>query len=592
MQKLAEAADTARHWDHPTAMDRIAAFRARFGRAPNAIVTSPEPIWTGDGAAAKRLASGVFLLGGGLVEAPDRNPWLLNPPTQGWWDALHGFDWLDDLAAADPATRAALSDWLYDWIERYGGGTGPGWRPDLTGRRLTRWICHAPIVLNGAGAEKSHRFFRAIGRQARFLRRRWKSAPEGLPRFQAAAGLIYAGLALEGTTSALLSEGVSALGKEADRRVAMDGGVPSRSPEDLFEIFALLVWTSQALTDAGQKPHPKHHAAIERLATALRALRMGDGRLARFHGGGGGAPNRLDRALATSGIRPDRRQFETMGFHRISTARSTIIFDGGVRGKGGEAARLHASAFCFEASIGRRSLIVNCGPGARVSEDWRLAARATAAHSGLTIDEMSSSRLEGDLLTAGARNLTCLREEDIEGVRLTAEHDGYLDTHGLIHQRRLVIAPDGGDIRGTDIVSATGPGPRAAFDQAAGRDNRMEVPFTIRFHLHPDVEADIFLAGGAVRLLPATGDIWVMRQLGGTMSLEDSIYIDEARVAPRATKQIVVRAAAKEYGGEVKWAFRRAEPEKPTPRDLSHSDQTGAGAVSGKVDGSLRDSDA
>ncbi|MFT7596917.1 MAG: putative heparinase superfamily protein [Paracoccaceae bacterium] len=590
VRKQAVAADVTRHWDRPKVGDRISAFRSRFGKAPNAIITSPEPIWTGDGAAAKRLASGVFLLGGGLVEAPDRNPWLLNPPTQGWWDALHGFDWLDDLAAADPATRAALSDWLFDWITRYGGGAGPGWRPDLTGRRLTRWICHAPIVLNGAGPEKSHQFFRAIGRQAQFLRRRWRSAPAGLPRFQAAAGLIYAGLALEGTTSALLSEGISALAREADKRIGMDGGVASRSPEDLFEIFALLVWTAQALGDAGRAPHAKHSAAIDRLATALRALRMGDGQLARFHGGGGGAVNRLDRALATSGIRPDRRQFETMGFHRISTARSTIVFDGGVRGRGEEAASLHASAFCFEASIGRRPLIVNCGPGGRVSEEWRLASRATAAHSGLTIDEMSSSRLEGDLLTAGARNLTCLREEDTEGVRLTAEHDGYLDTHGLIHQRRLVIAPDGGDIRGTDIVSAVGPGPRAAFDQAAGHENRMEVPFTIRFHLHPDVEADIFLAGSAIRLLPATGDIWVMRQLGGIMSLEDSIYIDESRVAPRATKQIVVRATAKEYGGEVKWAFRRAEPEKPAPRDLQRGIQPGAEAGSG--DGRLDESGA
>jgi uncharacterized heparinase superfamily protein len=555
----------------PTRADRFAARLARWGKAPSAVVTSPEPFWTGDAASAKRLAGGLFLLGGSMVEAPGVSPWDVPAPTAAWSDALHDFRWLDDLAAADATTRAALTTWLHDWVARYGAGAGPGWRPDLTGARLARWICHAPFALNGAGSEKSRAFFRTIGVQARYLRRRWRYAPPGLPRFQAASGLIYAGLALEGSGGAILTEGIAALGQEAAAAINNEGGVASRNPEHLVEIFAILTWAAQALGDAGLMPSPEHTSATARLANAIRALRMGDGRMARFHGGGGGDPERIDRALAISGLRPAHRQFEVMGFHRVSTARSTIIFDGGVRPEGPPAAEMHASAFCFEASIGRRPVIVNCGPGAHMSEEWRTASRATAAHSGLTIDDMSSARLQGDLLLAGARDLRCIREEDADGVRLTARHDGYLKTHGLIHQRRLTIASNGRDIRGEDSVTATGPGPEAAFDQAAGRQDRMAVPFTIRFHLHPDIGAGIFLAGSAVRLALPTGDIWVMRQLGGDMSIEDSVYLDEGRVAPRATKQIVVRAAATEYAGHVKWAFRRAEPEKPAPRDVEEA---------------------
>ncbi|MGB1212262.1 MAG: heparinase II/III family protein [Pikeienuella sp.] len=555
----------------PTRADRIAVRLARLGKAPNAVVTSPEPLWTGDAAAAKRLAGGLFLLGGAMVEAPDVSPWDITAPTAAWSDALHDFRWLDDVAAADPVTRAALTEWVHEWVARYGKGKGPGWHPDLTGSRLARWICHAPLVLSGAGPDKSRAFFKAIGVQARYLRRRWRHAPQGLPRFQAASGLIYAGLALEGGTSALLNEGITALGKEGQTAVAEDGGVASRNPEHLVEIFAILTWAAQALQDAGQAPANGHTDAMARLANAIRALRLGDGHVARFHGGGGSDAERIDRALATSGLRPTHRQFEVMGFHRVSTARSTIIFDGGMRPTGPAAAEMHASAFCFEASIGRRPVIVNCGPGGRMSEEWRTASRATAAHSGLTIDDRSSARLEGDLLLAGARDLRCIREEDADGVRLFAQHDGYLKSHGLIHQRRLTISADGGDIRGEDNVTATGPGPKAAFDQAAGKGDRMAVPFTIRFHLHPDVSADVFLAGSAVRLALVSGDIWIMRQLGGDMTIEDSVYIDEARVAPRATKQIVVRALATEYAGHVKWAFRRAEPEKPAPRDVEEA---------------------
>ena len=549
----------------PARGDRIAARLAAFGGAPKAVVTSPEPLWTGDAAAARRLAAGLFLFGGALVEAdPDASPWRQSPPTRAWEEALHGFDWLDDMAAAsDPETRERLKTWLFDWIDRYGGGSGPGWRPEVAGRRLTRWICHAPVILTGVGKARSAAFFRAVGRQTRYLHRRWRSAPQGLPRFQAAAGLVYAGLALEGTRSAVMREGIAALGRESELSVGDDGGLPARNPEHLVHVFSILVWARQSLEDAGVEAHPDHIAAIPRLAAAIRALRHGDGRMARFHGGAGCDPERIDKALSVSGVRPSGRIFETMGFHRIASGRTVVFFDGGAPPKGDAAATMHASAFCFEASIGRRQMIVSCGPGARFGEAWRRASRATAAHSGLTVGDMSSSRLvRGEELIGGIGSIRCVREEDASAVHLFAEHDGYLKTHGLTHHRRISLSADGGDLRGEDRVVADGPGPRALFDQAAGRQDKFFVPFTLRFHLHPDVDAAVFLAGGAVRLKTPDGDVWVMRQLGGELVIEDSVYLDEARLTPRATKQIVVRAEAREYRGEVKWAFRRAEADR------------------------------
>ena len=558
----------------PSLADRAHARLSVVGGGATGVVSSPEPLWTGSAHKAERLANGLLLLGGAMVEARGESPWDVPAPSPAWSDALHGFDWLDDAVAASPELRRELMVWLHDWVARYGAGGGPGWRPDLTGRRLARWICHAPVLLNGATSAQSRGFFRAIGRQTRFLRRRWRAAPRGLPRFHAAAGLIYAGLAVEGASGKVIREGVEALARECGKAIAADGGIASRNPQELAEIFALLVWAARSLEENGLTPAQSHRDAIVRIAPALRALRLGDGGLARFHGGGAGDPEKIDRALAASGLRAGERRFQTMGFHRITTNRSTLIFDGGRKGVGEESEGLHASAFCFEASVGRRPMIVNCGPGAGFGDEWRMAARATAAHSGLTIDNVSSSllvtnrRRRAPRLTGGARKLTCVREEDDSGVRLIAEHDGYLASHGLIHQRRLHISPEGGDFRGEDAVTAEGAGPRAMFDQASGRGDRMSVPFTIRFHLHPDIEADVFLAGSAVRLRPPSGDIWVMRQLGGDLTVEDSVYLDDRRVRPRATKQIVVRAEAKAYAGLVKWAFRRAEPEKPAPRDL------------------------
>ena len=73
---------------------------------------------------------------------------------------MQGFAWLDDLAAVgDAAARDRAQDWVWSWIALYGGGTGPGWTPDLTGRRLIRWISHAIFLLRAQGSGAVRRDF-------------------------------------------------------------------------------------------------------------------------------------------------------------------------------------------------------------------------------------------------------------------------------------------------------------------------------------------------------------------------------------------------------------------------------------------------
>ncbi|MFV0472670.1 MAG: heparinase II/III family protein, partial [Pikeienuella sp.] len=272
--------------------------------------------------------------------------------------------------------------------------------------------------------------------------------------------------------------------------------------------------------------------------------------LARFHGGGRGAAERIDRALDAYGARPGAPVRQAMGYRRLASGGTTIIFDAGDDERPVDQAAC-AGLFCFEAALGRRPFVVNCGPGARLGPEWDEATRAAAAHNGLSLD---------DTPMAAPGHVSAVREGDETGLRLIAEHDGWMESRGLIHQRRIFLSGDGGDLRGTDLLTAAGPGPRAAFDQGT---EGLGARFTLRFHLHPDVEAELFLAGSAVKLRPGGGETWIMRQSGGALSLEKSAYIDEDRIAPRATKQIVVRALMKDYRGEVKWTFRRAETATP-----------------------------
>ncbi|MCL7464140.1 heparinase II/III family protein [Phaeovulum sp. NW3] len=563
-------------------LTRLAARIAARARPATGFVSQPEPRTIGSFARGRQLIAGNFLFAGFLIEGPGTGLWDLPMPDPAFEEALHGGAWLDDLAAVgDREARVRAQAWVFDWIARFGAGKGPGWTPDLTGRRLIRWINHAILLLNGQDRAAADRFFRSLGQQTIFLSRRWKSASPGLPRFEALTGLVYAGLSLTGMER-LAGPAAAALARECDDQIGAEGGIPTRNPEDLLEVMTLLTWAAAALSQAGRTPAPAHLAAIERIAPTLRALRHADGGLARFHGGGRGAEGRLDQALAQSGVRAGARTTIAaglaMGFARLHGGRTTVIVDAAAPPQGRASANAHASTLAFELTSGRRPLIVNCGSGAGFGADWHRAGRATPSHSTLGILGYSSSRLGPDgmlgrgtrgLLTEVPQQVWVQPDPDSDGTRLLCGHDGYAPTHGMTHVRDLDLSSDGRTLRGTDTLGAMTPEDRKRFEVLFDRTGLQGIPFAIRFHLHPDVDATLDLGGAAVSMALKSGEIWVFRHDGiGDLTLEPSVYLESGRLRPRATRQIVLAARVLDYACQLGWTLAKAQDTPAALRDI------------------------
>jgi len=563
-------------------MNRYHARRAAYGEPAAGFVSQPEPRTIGRVARGRQLCAGNFLFAGHMIEAPDTVIWDLDMPDAAFEEELHGFAWLDDLVAAgDALARARAQIWTEQWVLRFGRGTGPGWTPDSTGRRLIRWINHAIFLLNAQDSEGSEAYYRSLGHQTVFLSKRWQTTAPGVPRFEALTGLIYAGLALIGMEHHV-APAVAALAKDCESQIDADGGIPTRNPEELLEVFQLLNWASSALAEAGQIPPKAVLAAIERIAPTLRALRHSDGGLARFHGGGRGLEGRLDHALASSGVRTPAGDGLAMGYARLSAARTSVIVDVAAPPTGLGLDNAHASTLAFELTSGRRPLIVNCGSGLPFGEDWARAGRATASHSVLEIEGYSSSRFGAkrriggkmqDVLADVPKDVRISQNADTGGFGILAGHDGYIETHGLTHVRALDLALNGRGLAGDDTLAAVSEADQKVFDRALDRVKLQGIAFHTRFHLHPDVDAELDMGGAAVSLALKSGEIWVFRHDGvAEMTLAPSVFLEKGRLKPRATKQIVLSARAMEYATRIRWTLAKAQDTPSHVRDLERDD--------------------
>ncbi len=556
-------------------MNRLAARRAAFASSATAFVSHPEPRTIGSFARGRQLCAGNFLFNGTLIREPDASIWDLAAPDPGFTAELHGFGWLDDLAAAgDAPARHLAQTWLWEWIHRYGNGRGPGWTPDLAGRRMIRWVNHAIFLLAGRERAQSDRFYRSLAQQTAFLSKRWRATAPGLPRFEALTGLIYAGLSLEGM-SGHVAPAATALARECAQQIDEAGGIPTRNPEDLLDVFTLLTWAAVALTESGKSPQDAHWAAIERIGPTLRTLRHADGGLARFHGGGRGLEGRLDAALAASGIKGRKTTGLAMGFARVSAGRSSMLIDAAPPPSGSASRDAHASTLAFELTSGRRPVIVNCGAGKTFGADWRRAGRATPSHSTLTLAQQSSSRLgaasgDQDRLTALPREVPIRLFNGPEGHSFEGGHDGYVSGFGLTHVRKLEMTTDGRGLAGEDLLLALDETAKEKFDRALDRVKLKGIDFDVRFHLHPDVDASLDLGGSAVSLALKSGEIWIFRaDRFVTLAIEPSLYLEKNRLKPRATKQIVLSGRAMEYATRTRWSLAKPEDSPIGIRDLA-----------------------
>lgn len=540
--------------------------------SPRGFLRRPEPKAIGHSGRGEQIIEGKLHLGGLTLTGE----FLDNDMPASVAAELHGFGWLDDLAAVgSPRARSVAQHHVLHWLKRHRvpHADAPEWTPAIAGRRVLHWIFHAGMILPGLDRDGAEPYFRSLDQHLTHLRATWYDCTDGLPRLEALAGLAIGAMSLR-DRQAVARPALIALAEEADA-MGVATLSESRAPETLLEAMALLVWAQEVADEAGLESPAELRAIIAEIAPILRSLRHADGSLPSFHGGGRGAAGRLDRCLRAAEGAALPVHGLAMGFARMARGRTTLILDAAPPPGGPAAVRAHASTLAFELTVARQPLIVNSGPGDGFGSLWAKASRATPCHSALCLEGLSSSRLnpnrqegEPDILTerpalvwAGdcdaLGNLTppdCGPAHSTEPAHLLSGHDGWLDSHGLTHLRELWLAPDGVALQGEDSLAALDASAQSQLDRARPPEG---LGFDIRFHLHPDIEAR--QQGQVIDLTLPTGEHWQFSHDGvGQVRLEASCLLDRGLAEPRPSRQIVLTARLQGRAIQIGWTLARS----------------------------------
>ncbi|HEX8644418.1 MAG TPA: heparinase II/III family protein [Allosphingosinicella sp.] len=528
------------------------AFRLR-GRTPLKLLAVPKDPVAGDKAAGEALLRGLFVRRD--VSVPIEQLDFADPSLpRDVADHLQSFAWLRDLAAAATRERAAkLAEKLTAlWIESFAGQvTEKAWRADLWGRRILFWTAYAPYILSSRDANYRAAVLKTLARGARHLERNAARAPAGLKRITAWAGVIVAGLVVQGG-AARLRLGEAGMNRALAYSLHDDGGLHSRSPAEQLALVETLSQLRTAYIAAGRDMPEAVEDALAGSVAALLGATLGDRALSSWQGGNMLDARRIAAAVEGSGVesRP-LRQARGWGYQRAVAKNAVLVFDAAPPPPTRALSGGCASTLAFELSDGADRLIVNCGGVAEAEDalpvDLVQALRTTAAFSTLTLGDRNSTAIHADgSLGRGVDQVELARDETAGIIRIEATHDGYVRRFGFAHRRQLILSPDGRELRGEDLLSPE------------GRRKRAEAtPFAVRFHLAPSIEVTTTADGQGALLRMRSKTLWQFRCWGGGLTVEDSLWLDgEAR--PHSTLQLVVAGETPRDGMTISWQLKRA----------------------------------
>ncbi len=527
------------------------------GRVPDGFLAAPHDGRPANPLTGKAILSGRFNLANGRMSVQGSgDPWNRPSPSRAFALELHRFSWLSSLMGqGDAGAKESLRLFLL-WHKTFRHWTPFTWGEEILPRRLINLSLFARKLAAVGTPEDTRLLAQSMAEQGRHLMRL-----NNQPAFAAtrAAAMVILGCVLSGHVGDIFRrKGLQRLPRALRRVVLPDGSLVSRSPEQALELLYDLLLIVDGLSQRGQAVPDVIEAHIERLSRFVRVLSHPDGSLVAFQGSESLPEDMVAPALVhteRSQSQPLPNVLEQGRYQRLLGRSLSVFVDSGEARNGdfGYAACDHPMN--FEVSGGRDKLIVS--PGWSPLQSDRPAFRVITAANTLTLGEsvlmaptagrageLLNFALEGPAYKVRSRRV----EAEESGTLLEMEHEGWRARFGLKHERRLYVDAVRDELRGEERLT---PMPGKKEIPAA-------TPYTVRFTLHPEVQASMARDKKSILLRGPGGRGWWLRHDAADVALEDGLVFD--RGLARKTTLIALRGMGRlDAPTRLRWKLSPAE---------------------------------
>jgi uncharacterized heparinase superfamily protein len=521
------------------------------GKLPLKLLAAPADPLPGDEARGTSIRIGKFAFQD-MAQPIEGIDYERLPLPPGFVNYIHRFDWLRDLATAvNRGEGAPLAAQIADgWLVANGDKPRlPAWRIDNCAWRFLNMACAAPYLLSSSDLIYRSKVLNHFARTARHLDQSAIRATAPFDKVCGWVGVVAASLLLpEGKARRAMGE--HSLELALAELVFPDGGLLSRSPQQLIELIGLLSMLRQCYIARAELVPEFLTDTLGRNIPALLGLTHADGGLGAWQGSGHVGAERIEALVAASAVRArPQRQALDWGYQRVSAGQAVLLVDAGPPPHAKQAQIGCASTLAFEFSFAKQRIIINCGGAGLVGANIPMALarglRTTAAHSTLCVDDSNSTALLGSgQLGRGVIEVGLERRDIDKATRIEANHDGYARVYGFTHNRVLIVRSDGMELRGEDTLL-----PHEKYK------SREEVGAHLRFHLGPDIELLLAEDKRSVVMRLDDGSSWSFMTTMGQIEVDDSIWVDE-NGRPHPTRQLVIGVSAPKGGTTIGWALR------------------------------------
>jgi uncharacterized heparinase superfamily protein len=463
----------------------VRAAAPRLGRSAPRLLVAPTDLRSIDPDIAIDIVDGRFPLAGRMLECGRASPFTMELPSVVFASELHSFAWLRHIRGhktpeACAQARAAVSS----WIKLHTKTEGIAWDAGVLAQRIIAWLSHSPVVLQDCENGFYRRFLRSLASQVAYARSIVSHMPDGIDRLRLRIALAMASIAMT-ASNAQISNAARLLDSELELQFLPDGGHISRNPQAALEILLDLLPLRHTYVNLGHDGPVKLISTIDRMFPVLRFFRHSNGELALFNGATATPTDDLASVMRFDESRGQPfKALPHSDYQRLAGGDMVVLMDTGLPPEGEASRTSHAGCLSFELSCGPHRFVVNSGAPRFAGARYVQMARATAAHSTLTIADQSSSRISpsrflGPVILGGASRVDVARRMgDDDSDQVIARHDGYSQSFGVLHERGLRLNAAGNTLSGHDRLLSSKGDVLSAMPKGGA---------VVRFHIHPSV---------------------------------------------------------------------------------------------------------